>query len=381
MQEENKLWQMKNTHIQFQQISVMVLLHLKLATEIKESVITIALLKIDVAITAPDNCDIWFKDVLPEDSGDDQKAILDGLVSSHDGIALTGTKEVEDKTQITSSNPTVFSNIAINGKSPKKLETIAKETNVLMIDALVPTGKKWFIHAWDGSGQQTGFFLIEDWYDGEVTPVTIDNFDDVSGWSINEKTDSVTLNNTEQTEGTGCLEWELSDSHKNTDKARIEKTYSPVLDLSTTDEISFMVKGPGNEKGFSIKLYSGANSYLFSNQVVEPVWTKMSFPLSEVIANAPTLNLASINKIELFIYANGVTETNDTYYVDLSEQLTGVVRKTIDHFFNGMNNPHQHLFPLAIPFEENHHIRVYVENNSNASATYEVGFNGREITL
>jgi hypothetical protein len=81
----------------------------QLTQEIQNSAITIAILRID---TAEDNCDIWFKDELSLDD----KTILDGLISIHEGNPLP--QEAQSVLICDEQTPVPIAVIANSGFSP-----------------------------------------------------------------------------------------------------------------------------------------------------------------------------------------------------------------------------------------------------------------------
>jgi hypothetical protein len=277
--------------------------------------------------------------------------------------------------QVTTGDPVQFSDIAPGGHRPKKKELIDTSAEALLIDAEVPVGKKWYITAWDGSSQGKGFYTIVDWTDASAVYTTIDVMDATTGWIIDEKITSITLDTVEKHEGTGSVKV-LTLSNKDGANSRFSKTFT--LDLSASQEVSIWVKAPASGKTLALKLYSSGKTFTFPGQIMTAGWVQHSFPLKDVI----NVVLSAVIKIEFIINANGIKGREaENYNFDSLQHFTGANEIIIDHFFSAAYTPHQHLFPTAVPVVAGHHVRVYAQNDDSSSKYYEVGFNGREVSV
>jgi len=272
-----------------------------------------------------------------------------------------------------------FNEIAPGGKKPKHKELLLNiGVDTVMIDVEVPIGKKWYITSWNGSGEGKGFYQMTEYDDSLAISTTIDTLDSITGWTIQEKISSLTLDTVIKYEGTGSMKIIGNAPHKN-DKIRVSKVYSPVIDLSSSEEISVWLKTDYVGKLFKLKIYQGGNNYEWSGIIVQQTdWKKYSFPTAEI---STKVNKTLIDKIEIIINAYGQEKTGEIYWFDLIEKATGITESVIDEFFSNSYLPHQPMFPTPIPVTAGKNVRIYVANKDGSSKYFEVGFNGRELLV
>lgn len=262
----------------------------------------------------------------------------------------------------------------ITASQPQSYQLIPTGQKMLMMDVVVPAGKKWWITAWDGSGMGKGYYEMYDYDNSHATPTVFDALDSLTGWAKGDKVTSFTLDTSVKHSGTASIKLVIPPMGAS-DKGRMIKSYT-ATDMSNSDEIGIWVNGSGSGRGVTIKLFQGGNSFMFGVMPIKSGWNSYEFPLEDVAG----LDMTIIDKIEVWVTGNGFKLTqSENIWIDELYLISGVVKSYIDRFFNGANLPHQHIFPTAIPVLAGHSVRIKVQNNDASDAYYEVGFNGREV--
>jgi len=283
--------------------------------------------------------------------------------------------------QITIANPVQFSDISdVTESKPKKNTIVTAGTRALVYQIRVPAGKKWYLTAWDGSGTGKGFYELETYNDSEEVQTLLEDFESLTGWSKSARITSWNLD-TDHTQGSYSfkLTCKFQDKGIQTD-AVITKIYSPTVDWSSYDLLKIDAKGdPLNPNvSIAIKLTQGANSYQFTDVNINPSsWTTLIFNLNEIT----TFDRTAISKIEIKILENVDLKKNVDIKIDNLQGIVAGTSSIIDFFYSDAYFPHQHLFPTSVPVNANSLINFYVTNLDTGDKNYEVGLNGREVTI
>lgn len=302
---------------------------------------------------------------------------IDGLTALNDIIEALGG-------QITAADPINFTAIQDVAKNvPVGKKTINTGAEVELIHEVVPAGKKWYITSWDGSGRKEGEYTLVSLNMSYVSSGAIEDFEDVSDWSASEG--SFDESTTQVKAGTYSGKWDSFSAGKwtqNTTK-NIEKIYGSPVDWSTYRYISYWIYDDSDGQ-FETWLYleesSPANTYTYV--AMPPAlggWKEFIFDLKE--ASDAGLDLTDIEHIKIFMKNVGPTVTAPIFYIDNMLYTTSGIESMKSRFFLAADSPHYHVFTTPIMAGAGEEVVVKVRNISSQPAAFEVGINGREVTV
>lgn len=300
----------------------------------------------------------------------------DTLVHDEDVfVAITGN--------VGNSNPVGFTEILdIGGKRRKKKASVTNGKRVLLLEAIKPGNKTWFITKWDGSGQGKGFYELILFDATNKTETTEEPMDSATGWTKSGKVLTLVADTVNKTEGTASLAATLKFQDKGIQNAeKITKTFSPTKDWSTYDFLALDVRGDAQNSNVTIglKVYQGGSNYTFADQNISVgAFGQIIFDLTEITA----FDLTAVDKIDILFYENIDLKNNVTINIDDIHGISGIQQEPLDYFYAGAYHPNNAHFPEGAALKisgSNKSLVLYVTNTDSGVFDYEVGLWGREL--
>jgi hypothetical protein len=260
----------------------------------------------------------------------------------------------------------------LGDNTPITAVTIAANKKLKVLDLEVPVGKRWDIHAWDGSGTNNGFFELVEFF-GTQTETVRDAMDATTGWAIASGPGTLSLDTVDKHSGTGSLKIDATGTGGST--ITLAKTLSPTQNWSADSEISVWAKVSALTNGPKIwlKVTQSATTYTFSSQSLGLNWTEFRFDLSEI----STFDKTAVSKIEILVSKTG---SREFHFDELSSMSLGDSRQ-VDQFYSGAISPYDHLFPVPIKIVAGHRLAVFITNKQASTGDFEIGMNGKEVTV
>ena len=306
-------------------------------------------------------------------SGDGDRSLLQ--VDSN-GFLKVNVKATDGQT--TAANPVQFTVITtIDGIQPKYECQIASSVKQGVASLVVPAGKKWFITSWDGSGDSKGYYqLMKQTVVGATT--LYDGCESTTGWTVSNLS-SFSAPSSSPYQGTYSFTASLATNSSGIQSGYFEKA-SLNLDWSAVSSIVATVKRSGTygaATDVALKIYTASNSYTFPGLVVGISWADVSFDLSQV-----GFSLSAVTKIQ-FIYTehNSGTYGPTIVWLDNIRTSTQDVFEPIDQFFAAGYIPYQNQFPTNLAYAAGTILCIFVTNKDSATGVFEIGLNGREISV
>jgi len=285
---------------------------------------------------------------------------------------------VGDSTAV--ANPINFTDIKTGtGVKPKKKYKLRLGSRSPILKVAIPTGKIWYLTAWDGGAEGKMFFELIEVDESAAVTTLVDSLDSLTGWVASGKMQALTLEGTDKTEGTNSFKCGMDWSGAGLQvDGKTTKTLSPAVDWSTVKYLKIDAKATIRDNAaVALKLYQGSSSYTFGVQdVAYNAWSTLTFDLGEITAFDKT----AIDKIEILVQetVDGVIDT--FVYVDNLVKVTGVTTIDLDYFYSDAYRSEQFLFPTALKSTgAGKSIQIWATNLDAADKAIEVGFNGREI--
>ena len=285
---------------------------------------------------------------------------------------------------VTAADPVGFTNIQDVAKNvPVGHKTLSAAVEVELVHEIVPAGKRWYITAWDGSGRKEGEYSLILLNTQYASSDTIEDFEDVSDWTPSEGTFDESTTQTKA--GTYSGKWDSFSSNQwvqNTTKY-VEKIYGSPQDWSGYRYISYWIydnTGGDFETWLRLEETSPAGNYTFAAvSTAIGGWKRLIFDLKE--ASDSGLDLTDIEHIRISCKNVGATVTGPEFYIDDMIYKTVGIESMKSRFFLSADTPYNHLFPTPIIFEAGEELIMRVKNLGAQAAAFEVGVNGREVTI